>query len=89
MYKTVKEIHSVFTSKMCQKSHGLINRDYNALLNMKKITKSLLETKKRPIEFIHKIIKHVKEEQKKKINNKKAGTVIKKADKACKNAIVI
>ena len=56
---------------------------------MKKITKSLLETKKRPIEFIHKIIKHVKEEQKKKINNKKAGTVIKKADKACKNAIVI
>ena len=89
LYKTVKEIHSVFTSKMCQKSHGLINRDYNALLNMKKITKSLLETKKRPIEFIHKIIKHVKEEQKKKINNKKAGTVIKKADKACKNAIVI
>ena len=48
---TIKKLHSVFTSQMCSKSYGIINRDYNALLNMKEIVKSLLETKKRPIEF--------------------------------------
>ena len=36
---------------MGPKSEGLINRDYNATLNMQEIVKTLVETKKRPICF--------------------------------------
>ena len=43
-----KKEHSVLTFKKSKQELGCINRDYNACLNMYKIVKGLIETKKRP-----------------------------------------
>jgi len=49
----ITEMYSVFTYKMGNKM-GCINRDYNAVRNMKLIVESLLETKERPEKFKYK-----------------------------------
>ena len=42
------DIHSILTFKMSNNRSECINRDYNATLNMKKITRYLLKHKIRP-----------------------------------------
>ena len=51
---STKKIHSILTFKTGKKSSECINRDYNAVLNMFKIIKSLLETKLRPTNYTYK-----------------------------------
>jgi hypothetical protein len=46
-----KELHSVLTFKLDNKRMNCINRDYNSVLNMKKIVSHLLEYKVRPEAF--------------------------------------
>ena len=48
-----KELYPVFMFKTKNNTTGYINRDYNAVLNMKYIVETLIETKKRPEEFIY------------------------------------
>jgi len=44
-------LHSVLTFKTSQGSYGCINRDKNAVKNMKYIVEELIKTQKRPQEF--------------------------------------
>ena len=44
-------LYAVFTYKMSNRRFGCINRDLNAVYNMKSIVQNLLETKQRPKEF--------------------------------------
>ena len=44
-------LHSVLTFQMSNNRTICINRDLNAVRNMKKIVHSLIETKKRPIKY--------------------------------------
>jgi predicted transcriptional regulator YheO len=46
-----KKLHSVITFKKGLRGMGCINRDKNAVKNMKIITESLIKTKKRPLEY--------------------------------------
>ena len=46
-----KKMHAIFTYKMGNRRFGCINRDVNAVLNMKHITEELLRTQKRPVIF--------------------------------------
>jgi hypothetical protein len=57
-YKFQKELHSVLRFKIGKKENecvnketGCINRDYNAVRNMRKIVEELVKTGKRPIIF--------------------------------------
>ena len=47
----IRKLHSVLTFKMGMNRIGCINRDKNAVYNFRAITKSLIETKKRPAIF--------------------------------------
>ena len=57
IYEHVKSIHSIFTFKTSKEYKVCINRDYNACLNMEKITRSVLLTTKRPKEYERKPIR--------------------------------
>ena len=46
------ELYPVLTFSMSNQRLGCINRDKNATLNFQKIIRSLIETQKRPIEFL-------------------------------------
>jgi len=46
-----RKLHSVLMFESSNGNRECINRDYNATLNMMKIVKSLLFTKKRPIKY--------------------------------------
>ena len=46
-----QKIHSVLTYKMNNGRHGVINRDKNAVNNMRKITNSYLYFKERPYKY--------------------------------------
>jgi hypothetical protein len=54
--KPIKEVklHSVLTYKMLNNRLGCINRDINAVKNMKNIVQSILKTGNRPVEFTRK-----------------------------------
>jgi hypothetical protein len=56
--KGEKKLHSVLTFKMGN-NNECINRDYNSVLNMEKIVKSLIETIKRPIKYSRQKINHI------------------------------
>lgn len=47
----IRKIHSVLTYKMESNRYGCINRDKNAVNNMKKLVDSYLKTKERPLNF--------------------------------------
>ena len=47
----VRELHSVLTYKLENKESGCINRDKNAVNNMRRIVKHLIKYKERPIPF--------------------------------------
>ena len=46
-----QKVHSIFTYKMSNGRLGCINRDINAVKNMKKITEELIKIKKRPLKY--------------------------------------
>ena len=48
-----RKIYSVLTYQMNNNRYGIINRDKNAVNNMKKITNSYLNNKERPIRYRH------------------------------------
>jgi hypothetical protein len=56
--KGEKKLHSVLTFKMSN-NNECINHDYNSVLNMEKIIKSLIETLKRPTEYSRQKINHI------------------------------
>ncbi|AYV83137.1 MAG: hypothetical protein Hyperionvirus4_102 [Hyperionvirus sp.] len=49
--RKIRKIHSVLTYKMSNGRMGCINRDINAVKNIRKIVKSILETGERPEKF--------------------------------------
>lgn len=62
-----KKIHAVLKFQTDKKTSNCVNRDYNAVLNMKNIVNQLMINKKRPLDFCRENLQKVKKITKKSL----------------------